>query len=34
MLHAGREWEKDYLPEAFRETQDLITRSMDRKDIR
>lgn len=31
--HAGREWEKDYLPEAFRESQDLIKRAMERKGI-
>lgn len=31
--HAGREWEKDYLPEAFHESQELIKRAMKRKGI-
>lgn len=32
--HQGREWEKDYLPGAFQEAQELIARAMDRKGIR
>ena len=31
--HEGREWEKEYLPEAFRETKELIDRAMKRKGI-
>lgn len=32
--HHGREWEKDYLPGAFQEAQELIVRAMDRKGIK
>ena len=28
---AGREWEKDYLPQAFREAQDLVQKARERK---
>ena len=31
--HEGREWEKEYLPDAFRESQELIIRAMNRKGI-
>lgn len=31
--HEGREWEKQYLPEAFKESQKLIDQAMKRKGI-
>jgi len=31
--HQGREWEKQYLPEAFRESKKLIDQAMKRKGI-
>ena len=31
--HEGREWEKDYLPDAFRESKELLDRVMQRKGI-
>jgi len=31
--HEGREWEKEYLPDAFRESKALIDRAMRRKGI-
>ena len=30
---AGREWEKDYLPEAFREAEELVQKARERKGL-